>query len=281
VADSPLAFVNHGDAAREKLFLELQEYLLSPAVQQEIMGHGRRVGLGGMEMAGADRSLFNPAWGIDLNRVLAPIRYPQADVIREALDLYQTAFRKPSFTVYCLDYSGSMQGERISQLKTAMRTLLDQDEARKQLLQASAADVTVVIPFTDRPQDEWAVTGNSPQQLDGLLQHINQAEAGGGTNIYTPVERALELFKKKSNLEDYFPAVILMTDGQSNPGYDFSQFQARRRAVNLNWDVPVFSIRFGEASDEQLQELAQATSGRVFDGRRDLVAAFREARGYN
>jgi Ca-activated chloride channel family protein len=75
--------------------------------------------------------------------------------------------------------------------------------------------------------------------------------------------------------------VILMTDGKSNPGYDFSNFQARRREIGLNWDIPVFGILFGDASDEQLKQLAEATSGRVFDGRHDLVAAFREARGYN
>jgi len=45
---------------------------------------------------------------------------------------------------------------------------------------------------------------------------------------------------------------------------------------------PVFSILYGEASDEQLKQLAQATAGRVFDGRTDgLDKAFREAKGYN
>jgi len=58
-------------------------------------------------------------------------------VIRQALDLYQSAFRKPSLTVYCLDYSRSMDGERIESLKSAMRRILDQDLARQSLLQAS------------------------------------------------------------------------------------------------------------------------------------------------
>jgi Ca-activated chloride channel family protein len=46
-------------------------------------------------------------------------------------------------------------------------------------------------------------------------------------------------------------------------------------------DIPVFAIMFGDASPDQLKEIADTTSGRVFDGRTDLVRAFREARGYN
>lgn len=41
IADSPLGYVNHGDAGKEKRFLQLQEYLLSPEVQQQILGTGR------------------------------------------------------------------------------------------------------------------------------------------------------------------------------------------------------------------------------------------------
>ena len=46
-------------------------------------------------------------------------------------------------------------------------------------------------------------------------------------------------------------------------------------------DVPVFSILFGDAEEEQLDELAQLTNARVFDGREDLIGAFRSVKGYN
>ena len=82
-------------------------------------------------------------------------------------------------------------------------------------------------------------------------------------------------------LNEYFPAVILMTDGQSNRGASFSDLQTHLRQVGLPQDVPVYGILFGEASPDQLEQIAGFTSGRVFDGRKDLVQAFREARGYN
>ena len=45
--------------------------------------------------------------------------------------------------------------------------------------------------------------------------------------------------------------------------------------------VPIFGITFGDADRSQLDALANATGARVFDGSKDLVAAFRSARGYN
>ena len=38
---------------------------------------------------------------------------------------------------------------------------------------------------------------------------------------------------------------------------------------------------FGSAEPGQLEALAELTNARVFDGREDLVAAFRSVKGYN
>jgi Ca-activated chloride channel family protein len=38
---------------------------------------------------------------------------------------------------------------------------------------------------------------------------------------------------------------------------------------------------FGDAKQEQLDGLAELTRARVFDGKTDLVTAFRNAKGYN
>jgi Ca-activated chloride channel family protein len=46
-------------------------------------------------------------------------------------------------------------------------------------------------------------------------------------------------------------------------------------------DVPVFSIMFGDANQTQLDSLAELTRARVFDGKTDLIGAFKNAKGYN
>jgi len=279
LADSPLGYVNKGDAKKEEAFRALQAFLLTPETQNRILALGRRVGPLGLNSATADRSVFRPEWGIDVARVITPIKFPPAPVMREALTLYQTAFRKPSLTIFCLDFSGSMAGQREQDLKTAMRLLLDQQQAATYLLQASPDDITVVIPFDNRLRAEWSVTGNDQQALYDLTAKIVQTEASGGTDIYSPSIRALEIIKSK-NYENYASAVILMTDGESNTGKKLGDLQGRYRELGFS-NLPVYSILFGEASPKQLQEIATLTSGRIFDGKTNLIDAFREAKGYN
>jgi Ca-activated chloride channel family protein len=46
-------------------------------------------------------------------------------------------------------------------------------------------------------------------------------------------------------------------------------------------DIPVFAIKFGDASDAQLKDITDLTRSSLFDGTKDLVTAFRKAKGYN
>ena len=277
IADWPLGYLDRGDAAKSALFDKLQAYLLSAEVQGELLVEGRRTGLG-LSPVGADPAVFNPDWGIDLDRVITPITMPPADVVREALVLYQTAFRKPSFTVFCLDYSGSMHGDGERDLESAMRLLLDPDQASRYLLQRSPGDVTVVIPFSGDVEDVWRTDGNDPAALRELLARITAHDSGGGTNIYDPVVAGLDAMAG-IDLEDYSPAIILMTDGQSNDG-EFADVETRL-AQPVPGPVPVYAILFGDASEDQLAEITGATAGRIFDGQSDLIDAFRQAMGYN
>jgi Ca-activated chloride channel family protein len=277
IADWPLGYIDRGDAAKAEFFTKLQTYLTSPDVQRELLAQGRRTGLA-LNPEGADPQVFNPDWGIDLELVIQPIRLPPAEVIREALDLYQTEYRKPSFTVYCLDYSGSMEGSGEDELEDAMALLLDPDQAARYLLQPSSRDVTVVIPFSDQPIDQWRTDGNDPGALRSLLDKVIAQNADGGTGIYGCVTRALDTIEQ-ANLKGYEPAIVLMTDGRSNEGL-FDDL-AERLGQGSPGTVPVYGILFGDASEDELTRIAEATSGRVFDGRDDLIGALRDAKGNN
>ena len=276
IADSQLGYVNNENADKEKFFKELQQYLLSEKVQKELLQMGRRTGFAG-EMDNAPGDVFNPEWGIDTRRILSPIKLPSTDVIFEALNLYQTDFRKPSYTVFCLDYSGSMKGDRIDQVVKAMEILLNQDNAKKYLLQCSSDDVIDVIPFSDTPE-LWKTNGTTKERLDSLLQKIENHNVGGQTDIYSPVMMGLDEISK-IDLNKYIPAVILMTDGESNHGRSFEDL--KEYWTKLGKDIPVFAIKFGDASDDQLKAISELTRGTIFDGTKDLVAAFRKAKGYN
>ena len=273
LADSPLGYVDNGDDDKETAFLELQEYLLSEDVQNEIQRTGRRTGYTGI--SDENRDVFRTDWGVQPDRVLSTMRMPSTDVLFQALNLYQTDFKKPSLSLYCLDYSGSMSGKGNEQLVAAMEQLLIQENAEKNFLQASKDEVNVLIFFDDQVLAEYTAVG-SGTELEALYDKVESQDTGSGTDMYVAAEEALQVLSHY-DLSQYTPAVILMTDGMSGGSFDafMEQYQ------ELGEDVPVFSIMFGDADSEQLEELAAATNARVFDGREDLIDAFRKVKGYN
>ena len=273
LADSPLGYVDNGDDGAEKLFLKLQEYLLSEDVQNRIQQTGRRSGYSGISEENKD--VFRADWGLQPDRVLSPIRMPAANVIEESLNLYQTDFKKPSLSVYCLDYSGSMEGEGNKQLVAAMEQLLIQENARENYLQASEEEINILIPFNEDVIDVYTAAGNGAE-IENLYDTVREQTVGGGTDMYQAAVEGMDMLKKY-DLTQYTPAIILLTDGQS----DGSVKKFREAYDQLNANIPVFSIMFGDADESQLQKVAEYTNARVFDGREDLTEAFRSVRGYN
>jgi len=278
IADCPLYYVDHGDADKHKFVQGLLQYLKSPDAQQKIMALGWRVGDAGLGTAAADPRVFNSDWGVDVSRVIQPIRFPNGPTIEKALFLYQTALRKPVARAYCLDFSGSMEGEGQRQVKQAMRINLDPDEAAKHFLQVGPDDVTVVYIFDNSIIAWWVVKGNDPDQLRQLNENVQRQEVRGGTNIFLPVQEALAYFKTIPDLERHMVSVELMTDGQSNEGSLDQMMEAMRES---HMHVPVYTIGFGDADASQLKDIAEKTGAKYFDGKGDLVKTFREVSGYN
>lgn len=271
-ADSPLGFVERGRGKDvETFFTELQQYLLSPEIQERIAKTGRRVPLGRAPQAPAE-----PDWNFDPNKMVTAAPIPEPQVIRAALVLYQEALRRPSLSAFCLDFSGSMKGEGESQLRGAMQFLFTPDQASEVLIQWSPRDHIIVMPFNSAVEATWEAAGSADEQA-GVLAKLVQMHADGGTNMYACVEEALRRMQPLLSGQDFLPALIIMTDGRSegDPNAFLSGSAARDRRI------PIFGITFGDADRSQLDALAAATGARVFDGTKDLVGAFRSVRGYN
>jgi Ca-activated chloride channel family protein len=213
---------------------------------------------------------------VKTDQPLNVIRYPKPDVIEAALNLYQTVLKKPSVTVFALDFSGSMQGDGETQVKKAMNLLLSSAEASKYMLQMGDQDTVILLPFNN--EVSGALVAKGPAEASKLAQQIDGLQADGGTDIYSPTIVGLQELAKYDPAA-YSLSVVLMTDGESNQGKSLGDVQREYRA--LNRDIPVYSIMFGQANPDQLNALAAATRGSVFDGRTDLIGAFKKVRGYN
>lgn len=274
ISDSPLAYVDAGDDKKEEDFLKLQAYLLSEEGQSAIEKTGKRSAYG--NVSEANRGVFRTEWGIRADKLLSPIRLPKAEVIRQALDLYQTSFKKPAFTVYVLDYSGSMYGERMDAMVSALEQVLLPDNARAHMLMGTERDHTVLLPFHSEVHAPAEADGADTSELYAVAK---RTEIGGGTAMYEAVDAALDLLAAREDLSNYVVSVVVLTDGQANGSMQPKEFAKRYQARGM--DVPIFSIQFGGADPGELEYLADLSNARVFDGRDDLIRAFKTAKGYN
>ena len=274
ISDSPFAYIDHSDKNKQEQFEKIQSYLLSSEGQNELIKTGRRVWYGGIN-ENVDKTIFNPNWGINTTQYIVPVKYPNTNVIKTALGIYQSELRKPIHAIFCLDYSGSMYGEGEKQLESAMQYILNEEEASKNLLQFSDKDKITVIPFNGELIDIWNT--NNGTDTKKIIEKIIEQSPNAQTNIYIAVQTALEILKDEDT-EKFNASIILMTDGESNRG-KLENLQKTYKKVNK--DIPVYSIMFGSASSNQLSQIATLTNGKVFDGRTDLLEAFKQVRGYN
>lgn len=274
ISDSPFAFVsNKYNDEKKEVFTDIQSYILSDEGQKLLQEKGRRTWYGGTNEK-ADKSIFNPDWGIDTTTYISPVKYPSTSVIKLALNLYQTELRKPTHVVFCLDYSSSMDPKGYQELLNAMDYILT-EKAANDFIQFSEKDKIDVIAFGSEILGEWS-TNNGSETTD-LINRIHGLKPIGATALYPATVQAIKKLENEDK-EKYNLSVVLMTDGQGNIG-KYSDLRDVYRVSKKQ--IPIYSIMFGSADESQLEDIASLSNAKVFDGKTDLVRAFKEVRGYN
>ena len=276
INDMPFGYINNDstDSKNRENFLKIQAYLRSDEMINKMKSYGFRSWYGGVSEK-VNKNIFNKEWGIDTSKYLNDMKYPSKNVITKAINLYIEALRKPTHVVFCLDISGSMYGLGLRELQEAMTYILDPEQASQDNLQFSDNDKISVISFESSVNKIYKTRfGNETAEI---IDDINNLSAVGGTNIYAPTLEALKILKETDN-EEYTKTVILMTDGVSNAG-SFSDVSSYYRLNNET--TPIYSITFGQSSENQLRELARLSNAKVFDGKNGLKEAFAEVRSYN
>ncbi|MDT0434394.1 MULTISPECIES: substrate-binding and vWA domain-containing protein [Streptomyces] len=214
-----------------------------------------------------------PAAGLDTAR-RRELPFPGSRSVADGLlDAYENELRRPSRTVYVLDTSGSMRGERIARLKTALTGLTGDFREREEVtLMPFGSGVKSVRTHVVEPAD--------PERgLDGIRADTRALEADGDTAIYTSLEAA---YGHLGSGGDTFTSIVLMTDGENTTGARPAEFDAFYRGLDgRQREIPVFPILFGDSDRAELTHIADLTGGRLFDARQgSLDGAFEEIRGY-
>jgi len=254
-------------------------YVRSPEFQEKLMQTTlRRPIVPGISL---DSRIPNP--------LLVELPFPNtADVIDRLLFSYLDEQRIPSHAFFVLDVSGSMEGEGLRDLKTAVNNLTGLDNSLTgRFSRFRAREKITVLTFNQAIQssgdftiDDTATAGPDMQRI---RQFVDDLEAGGNTAIYGTLAQAYQQVAAAQQLDpDRYYSIVLMSDGQNTAGPSLEQFKtAYDRLPGSTKDVRTFTVLFGDADRKAMQEIADLTGGRMFDGTQEsLEFIFKQIRGY-
>jgi Ca-activated chloride channel family protein len=220
---------------------------------------------------------------------VAELGFPnRLEVIDAVLAAYQSQWRKPATSIFVLDLSGSMKGQRLSSMRDALKVLSGAESASAAATASmrysafQSRERVVLITFASEVSAPLWVRFE-PDQIDTARSDLRRLAdamvADGGTAIYSALAAAEELAAQEMAREpDRFVSIVLLTDGESNAGLKVAEFRARYAS---GMPARIFPILFGEGNVAEMRQIAQLSGGREFDGRQfRLGQVFKEIRGY-
>ena len=280
-ADFPFTLVNGVDPSHREAFEVMSDWLRSPTGQQMIMDEtNRRPAAPGVK---PDPAKFG-------DQILVELPFPtRRSVLDRLLTSYLNSTRRVTQSIYVLDVSGSMKGERIRALRNALISLAGGDSR----VDSSGYEVfrerekVTLIAYDDKVRQPQTITVPSDDAGEGLRRIRTAASRldtnNGDTATYSALRTAYQVADRQvRDNPGALTSVVLMTDGEDNEGISEADF--RRYYTGLSSEtraVPTFTVKFGPADPAELNRIARLTGGRTFsveDTR--LVTAFRQIRGY-
>lgn len=150
----------------------------------------------------------------------------------------------PIVAEFVVDTSGSMRGEPINALKTAMINTIQYINDDNYIgIIGFDSDVREYLPI-----DQFSLT-----QKTLYKGAVNSLDANGNTAMYNGLCVAMDrIYKKSQELGgNCTPIIFVLTDGDSNTGYKFSE----TKDIIAGMNIPVYTISYNYAADS-LSELA-------------------------
>lgn len=175
----------------------------------------------------------------------APGVMPDGEMLVRAQKTWKTRKNaaRPIAAMFVADVSGSMAGDRISQLRTALK------EGASFILPENAIglvtfsnDVTLRVPI--KP---FTALHNATFQTA-----VERMSTGGKTAMYDGITVALQqLVDYRTANPNVQPMVFVLTDGETNRGLDYSSVSRTFKGLS----IPIYTIGF-EADVDELSRLS-------------------------
>ncbi|KAK7490609.1 hypothetical protein BaRGS_00018212 [Batillaria attramentaria] len=159
----------------------------------------------------------------------------------------------PKDVLFILDTSTSMTGDKLQQLKDAMRVVLeDMTEGDRFVLMEFNSGATVwspgLVPVTRR-------------NIARAINYVDNLDATGWTNIDKALSDGLKLLIGEGGSGDS-SIVIFLTDGEATKGEDNPDAILKNALKRNKKEMPIYSLAFGENADWTLvKKLASQNNG--------------------
>ncbi|CAF1528181.1 unnamed protein product, partial [Rotaria sordida] len=176
----------------------------------------------------------------------------RSDELLREIQLYDNSVQeqnKPYHFVFVLDESGSMSGQKWTDLTDAYNMCL---EKRLEIAQQLSKDFISIVQFDD---DARVICSASPLS-NGIprLAHMTEGE----TSFSPALQKAMEVLNKVT--DGYIPVLLFMSDGQGEGG------PSEMAGIYTNYKsrgLQVHTIAFGKDADTAtLEQLADAAHGK-------------------
>lgn len=257
--DHPLALVEISTLTNDQrlAFEAFADMLESPDAQALVLSNGYRPADLSLSISGPDSPL-QPSSGVDPDQPRTTLQLPGNQVIDQVRNVWWLIKRKTN--VYLVvDTSGSMDGEKLANVKEALAAFVNQIEG---------ADERIgIVEFWGRV-DTLVPLDRLGDSRDDLLAAIDGLEAGGDTALLDGVAQAFKGLYELNDTER-INAIVVMTDGMENASrISIGELQALlKRGSVAGLPVVVFAIAYGHDADYQtLEQLAEPSGGQVREG---------------
>jgi len=146
-----------------------------------------------------------------------------------------------------LDRSTSMQGSRLSHVKTAVELIVNK---------LTKSDIFSVVSFSDRA--EVVVPAGNVENPTAVVGQLRSVQASGGTEIFQGLQAGLQELRK-AELANHTNHLILLTDGHTY-GDAEQCLELARRMAQQNIGITAFGLGT-EWNDQFLDELVTPSGG--------------------
>ena len=143
--------------------------------------------------------------------------------------------RLPLNFALVLDRSGSMAGEKMRNMKEAVKSIIDQ---------LSPDDIISIITFETKTQ--VLVKAQPATDKEELKRQVDKIRDGGGTNMGTGLMEGYEAVRQMHS-ESRVSRIVLLTDGEATDDEDNSRRVADKAGEK---GIPLISLGFGKDWNE-------------------------------